>query len=516
MSAEYKKLDAKVKATWEEQAKEDKLRYNKEMSTYKPPEQLCSTENIDDTTAANKLASNKEKPSILQALAACPPSKSKGDKSTKQTIVSANTATSNPTTKAKPVLTEEEIFRLTNFTTLREKYYLRAVQLTSRPVSDDFIEERLSVETADLSSIEKGSVEVDGIFPDQLLPYLMVIVQGSPLPLSTLAGEAHQELSAFVNESQHLTLDLVASKIKLVAQRKSFLNAPSQLDCFENNEESYMWRWELSSTDLLPPKDAAKVKKARAARKKLQNHHKAIINLISAIDKAISSIEANSSSSEKVVAKVSDMEEKVLKFEREEETARLLNKAKAKKQAEDSSKKEEEKANKEAEKERKKIEAAKEREAEKQRKADEKEKEKIAKQQDLEAKENKRKARMMSFFSLGSAKKKQKLLSTPPKETSIVRKGNNASFDSDSFRRSINSGTKHTFTAFTKASRKRKTRSKFTLFHDTCLYANVSTICFILSHIRCESLSFCDSHLRQPVLPTTLRRRKNYYRPQRV
>jgi hypothetical protein len=454
MSAEYKKLDANDKAMWEEQAKEDKLRYKSEMATYKPPEQLSSPENDDKIAAVNEPAINKEKSPILRALASCPP-KSKGDKSTKEQPSSTKNAASVPTSKAKPVLSEEERSRLQKLTNLKEKYDLRAVQLASRPASDDFIEESLNVEDADLPSVEKGSVEVDGIFPDQLLSHLLVIAQGSALPLSTLAEKALQELSTFVKESYPLTLELVLSKIKLLAQRKSFLNAPSQLDCFENNEEVYMWRWELSSIDLLPPKDATKVKKARAARKKLQSHHKAIINLISAIDKAVSSIETKSSSSQKLIAKVSDMEEKVLKFEREEETARLLNKARVQKQAEDNAKKEEEK-------ERKKIEAAKEREAAKQKKAEEKEKEKLAKQQELEEKENKRKARMMSFFSKGSAKKKQRLSSAPQKEDTIVCK-ENASFDSDSFRRSIDSENTHISAPFAKLPRKRKTQSKFTI-----------------------------------------------------
>jgi len=346
MSAEYKKLDAKYKVEWEEQAKEDKLRYKNEMAAYKPPEQPSSPENDDKTAAVSEPATKKNKIPILKALAACPP-KSKGDKSTKVQVSSTKKTASIPTSKAaskaKPALSEEERSHLQKFTTLSEKYNLRAEQLKSRPASDDFTEESLNVENADLPSLEKGSVEVDGVFPDHLLPYLMVIAQGSALPLSTLSEKALQELSIFVKESHPLTLELVSSKIKLLAQRKSFLNAPSQLDCFENNEDGYMWRWELSSIDLLPSKDAAKVKKARTARKKLQSHHKAVTNLISAIDKAVSSIEAKSSSSQKMIAKVSDMEEKVLKFEREEETARLLNKAKAQKQAAENAKKEEEK-----------------------------------------------------------------------------------------------------------------------------------------------------------------------------
>ena len=457
MTAHYKLLDAKDKAEWEEKAKEDKLRYKNEMATYKPPEEVSDSDSSEKKVTSSKTAMKDEKSTILKAFAACTP-KSKRDKSSKVQLGASKKAAPVPASKPKPVaLTEEDQSRLQKFATLKEKYNARAVQLKSRPTSDEFCEENMSIENAVLPSIDKGSVKVEDSFPDQLLSYLMVIAQGSALPLSTLANKALEELSPFINETQPLTLELVSSKIKLLAQRKSYLNAPSQVDCFEDNEEGYMWRWELSSIDLLPSKDATRIKRARATRKKLQSQHKAVINLISAIDKAVSSIETKSASSQKLISKVSDMEEKVLKFEREEETARLLYKVKAKKQAEDNAKKEEEKE----EKERKKVEAAKEREAAKLRKAEEKEKEKLAKQQELQEKENKRKARMMSFFSKGNSKKKQKLSTSPQK---IVASGcnENNSFDTDSFRRSIDSESKHVSTPFKKGTRKRKTQSKFT------------------------------------------------------
>jgi hypothetical protein len=121
-----------------------------------------------------------------------------------------------------------------------------------------------------------------------------------------------------------------------------------------------MWRWELSSLDLLPQGEANKVKKARTMRKKLQGHHKAIINLITTIDKASLWIQNSASTSisapapaagETLTAKVSDMEEKVLKFEREEEKARLLRKSKLlSKNTEDLAEKQREKQRQEEEK----------------------------------------------------------------------------------------------------------------------------------------------------------------------
>jgi len=229
----------------------------------------------------------------------------------------------------------------------------------------------------------------------------------------------------------------------------------SKLDCFENAEECHMWRWELVSIDLLPQKESAKVKKARTIRKKLQGHHKATINLIAAADKAMAWIRNNASKSpstliagEKLIAKVSEMEEKVLKFEREEEKARLLKEAKLQKEkskadelADKQREKDSEKKRRDEEKAAKKLEAAKEREEAKRKKDEEKELEKMKKKQELEEKENKRKARMMSFFQQGSAKKKPKVASR--RVSKDVPKDDVPCFDVDAFRKLIDSKDDH-------------------------------------------------------------------------
>ena len=137
-----------------------------------------------------------------------------------------------------------------------------------------------------------------------------------------------------------------------------------------------------------------------------------------------------------MIAKVSDMEEKVLKFEREEEKARILRESKVhsiKSKAEESAAKQQEKDRLENEKrnERARLEEVKHKEKmhleeekriEKKRKEEEKELKKAdamrlkneeneKKKHELEEKENKRKARMMSFFSKEiPLKKKAKVL----------------------------------------------------------------------------------------------------------
>ena len=298
-----------------------------------------------------------------------------------------------------------------------------------------------------------------------------------------MAKKALDELSPFITDARPLTTDIISSKIKLLAQRKSYLSgepsAPSdkstvsKLDCFENDEECYMWRWELSSIDLLPQKEATKIKKARAMRRKLQGHHKSISNLISAVDKATTWLKNSASKTtpaaiaagEKLIAKVPTLEEKVLKFEREEETARLLKEAKLQKQkskADELAEKQREKERQEEEKQRKKAEAAKEREEAKRKKNEEKELKKLKKKQEEEELANKNKKRMASFFGV-PAKKKQKLSSSASPK--IVEQVDIESFDTEAFRKSIDSHDEHVcknpflkLSPRSKESRRRKTK----------------------------------------------------------
>lgn len=209
-------------------------------------------------------------------------------------------------------------------------------------------------------------------------------------------------------------------------------------------------------------------------RKKLQAHHAAIIKLISSIDNATQWLLKNPtcstlSSSVPVLSKVSDMEEKVLKFEREEEKIRLLNEAKAQKakdkanelaeKQKEKERLEEERLNAKRVKEEEKAKASKEREEAKQKKEAEKSKQ----QRELEEKELKRKARMMSFFSIENAKKKQKTKDAPSSKA-IIDTVNPNSFDSSAFRSMINSEDGHATNPFVRlsqearSSRQRKTR----------------------------------------------------------
>jgi hypothetical protein len=394
----------------------------------------------------------------------------KAHKNETQESPPATTQDSLSTTSTNPLLdnlSKEDASRLKCYNTLREKYVARAIELGNLPMSDDFNEECLSLESC---TVDKGSVEAtqDGVFPDKLLTHLQLLIQGRSQPLSVITKHAFEKLSPFITDVRPLTIESISSKIKLLAQRKSYLSGkPStssqksipvaKLDCFENDEESYMWRWELSSLDLIPQGEAAKVKKARSLRKKLQSHHRAIFNLIAAIDKASAWLhnKASKSASEGealvLIAKVSDMEEKVLKFEREEEKARLLRESKMRSLntiAEDLAAKQVEKARLNEEKRNEKLRLEEEKRIEKQRKEEEKEfkkaelirlknEENEKKKQELEEKEKKRKARMMSFFSKGSPPKKTKVVNTS------VISVQAPSFDSDAFHKLIDSQDDH-------------------------------------------------------------------------
>ena len=47
-----------------------------------------------------------------------------------------------------------------------------------------------------------------------------------------------------------------------------------------------MWRWELTTIELLPATLVKKAKKVVSERRKLQNFFKAVVKLLSSLDKA--------------------------------------------------------------------------------------------------------------------------------------------------------------------------------------------------------------------------------------
>jgi len=404
--------------------------------------------------------------------------------------------------EVEPELPEEFKAVLAKHETLRKRYRMRAGDLVNRStelVEEDFERVVQPREDASVCAPEDGS------FPESLRQDLAVLVQGSPLPLSTLTANAVAEL-AKLPAGKNLTADIVSDKIKIMAARKQYLTtlSPSaiQVDRFEDSQADLVWRWELSTLDLLPSELISEAKKAQAGRRKLQNFHKAVVKLLASLDKADALFLKASSPKVKrdaALAKVSTDEDKVLKYERDEEKQRLAREAKAKKEAEKeqakqqkeqqkklaAEKKEQEKklaaeekeqqkklaaeekeqqkklaaAKREEERERKKQEAAKAKEEAKRKR----EEEKAEKKRKAEEKEEKQKARMMSFFGQTTPPRKAK---APSRNRLLSQDAPNASqFDTDAFWKSLGTADTHSsnpppfkkLTNRAKQSRKRKT-----------------------------------------------------------
>uniref|UniRef100_A0A7S4MAW3 HMG box domain-containing protein n=1 Tax=Odontella aurita TaxID=265563 RepID=A0A7S4MAW3_9STRA len=439
VSAEFKALSAEARAKYDNLSARDKERYAREMKDYVPPSQ----DGNDD-----EIVVVKETPSKKLNVVAATPSKSprssgievfavsgvKSTKPTKSKLLSPKPSASSSVTKLMtppaPVpaapLSEETKSTLAKHETLRMKYRSRAEELASRAGS---VEEESFPERESLQSIlAQGEEGQEAVFLDALVPELAAMVQGSPLPLSALAAEVLPKLRA---SSPSLQADSVSSKIKILAERKRYIaphawaaaksgTASASVDPHEDADAASLWRWELTTLDLLPSDLVSDARKARAARVKLQRHHRAVLSVLSALDKADAQLLDDKCIVDKrksALAKVGLEEERALKFEREEEKARLASEAKAlKEKAKEKAKAEREAERKLAEEEkrkerderkeevkRKKEEAARLREEAKKKKEVEAEEKRRKEEEERERAVKKQKARMMSFF--GGAKK---------------------------------------------------------------------------------------------------------------
>ena len=327
------------------------------------------------------------------------------------------------------------------------------------------------------SSVSFGN---ENIFPDNLVPELASLLQGNSLPLSQLVkfvAWKSQSLSDFTRET-------LLEKIKLIAQRKAYLGVSPSADRFENDEKKSMWRWEVISETFLS--NASDVKKIRTARRKISSQYRAIQKLLQAMNSA-----DNSSTSpfiEKLLAKVSEEEEKVLKYDRVEEKERLMKEEKRRKEQ----LRLEEKAAKDEEKRR----AKEVKDEEKRKKDDEREKKRLEdekkKEEERLAKEDnarKQKARMLSFFKPSVSKLSSdtdKKLSPVPKQKnercakSIHKNDQQSSEKSELFWNQLNKGIKvdhvptfSSLSAQARASRKRRTPTVHVRVFVTAISDNV-------------------------------------------
>jgi hypothetical protein len=253
----------------------------------------------------------------------------------------------------------------------------------------------------------------------------------SPLAIDDLAKVVLFKVNSdLVKDDNFLSLEAISSKIKLIATRTQYLAAiptgsrnPAKIDIFADTSSELMWRWELISLDFIPSDYQSVVKNARMARRKIKNHEKAVVRLLHSIFDAIDCINGkkDDDTKQKVIAKVSVEEEKVLKYEREEEKQRLLNEAKKQKI--------EEKMKVQHEKQKLALEKRKERDGqeerkrklraqkleEKERKKKEAAEEKLRKKNEaqalIEEKKLKQKSMMLSFFKTSPDRKINKNIS---------------------------------------------------------------------------------------------------------
>lgn len=302
----------------------------------------------------------------------------------------------------------------------------------------------------------------------------------SPLSVDNLACVAQNKLICSLDENKFVSIESVASKIKLIATRtQHLLPVPhestrtqiAKVDIFSDTNPEFMWRWELVSLDLLPDEYKATVKKIRAARRKLKNHEKAVIKLIQAISDVITSIKSSSSAAKKqnLIAKVSAEEEKVLKYEREEEKNRLLNEGKKLREKHKESAKKEKDEEKQRLEEGKRIEKQKTEEARKAGKTQKLEQRERKRKEVLEKKaqeETKQKSRMLSFFKKESTIpmkiEPKKIPAQVPVSVPVIKQ---SFFDSENFWSAIGSGNEisnpfvHTLSPQATRSKKRKVRT---------------------------------------------------------
>eukprot|EP00588_Corethron_pennatum_P015626 CAMPEP_0194271258 /NCGR_PEP_ID=MMETSP0169-20130528/5086_1 /TAXON_ID=218684 /ORGANISM="Corethron pennatum, Strain L29A3" /LENGTH=1287 /DNA_ID=CAMNT_0039013567 /DNA_START=123 /DNA_END=3986 /DNA_ORIENTATION=+ len=256
-------------------------------------------------------------------------------------------------------------------------------------------------------------------FPDELLPALGCLVQGSHLPLSVLVDTFVSDIKNAKPQLEFISITplKVSEKIKLIAERKTCgINMDKKSDRFEDMNILSIWRWEIICLDIVPTDKVHLIKPARSDRRKLSLHFKAVMRLLEALN-----------ATSKDVAKISFEEEKVLKFEREEEKSRLISEQKeaklrlqelknAEKQQKEIEKSEREKS-RENERRQRKLEKLQQKEEAVRKKKEEIEKQKEVDRLAVIESTRKKKARMLNYF-----KTPQKNVMTP--ENKINEKGN--------------------------------------------------------------------------------------------
>ncbi|CAJ1966857.1 unnamed protein product [Cylindrotheca closterium] len=410
--------------------------------------------------------------------------KRKRRKSTKAAAQSKAVEAPPPPEEQPPIeLSEERQEALQKYKDMKSRFETKADELFQE-VYNGLPEEQFEMPDPETKAVE-DSIASDE-FPDFVVANMILLIEGSTLPISKLTEQVSRMLSTC--HSKDWDSEEVATKIKLLSQRKPYMEKStkdkSTMDVFEDDSNTRIWRWEILIVDIFPSEVLSDVKKARSARKKIASHWAATSRLIQALSNVEMAISypGKSPKYDKEVAKVSQCEEKVLKFEREAEKKRMAEQAKRRKQEEQEMKKREKELQKErklqeAEKKKqeaevKKLEAVKARdEAKRKREAEKVEKEEAKKAEEEKKVKNltKQKSCLMSFFA-GPPKKKSRKSSegssgdeSRAKAAPASSKSNNTEsggFKVEEFRSMINGGyasSKRQSVAPTTNNRKRPT-----------------------------------------------------------
>jgi hypothetical protein len=295
----------------------------------------------------------------------------------------------------------------------------------------------------------------------------------SDLPLSRLVSKICSELKRV--HKMVWSTESVSAKIKILSKRKAYFDPIKNctdvvVDLFENNDQDRLWRWEVTTLDLLNSDVGSKARKARTARKKISSYQSALLKLVKSLEEIEKKIlDPALPKLDKAKAKISLDEERVLKFERDAEKQRLGEESKARKLLEQAAKK---KAREEAleTKRMKKEEAAEKKKAEAQAREDEKlkrEEEKLQKEEEKKRQERKKKEKQKGIF--------RSFFAVPKKEANSIKKTTSntcrdttttESFNVELFRLKVNASTDvlsfsmkgQKRSASAMASRKRRTK----------------------------------------------------------
>lgn len=271
--------------------------------------------------------------------------------------------------------------------------------------------------------------------------------------------------------------EAVCAKIKLLSKRKAYFDVAIKctikvVDVFEDNDRDRLWRWEITTLEILNSEFVSKARTARTARKKISSYHSTLIKLVKSIEDAEKQImNPTLPKLNNAIAKISCDEEKVLRFERDAEKQRLAEQIKARKNLEQEAKRKakeeaaEEKRQKKEDAAEKKKEVTRAREEEKHKKEEEKDRKEVEKKMQEKMKLKKITKQKASFRSFFAAPKKV----VPKQKKAVVTNIAAATcqaFDTKGFRAKINASNdvlslvlnqqKRSASAF--ACRKRRTK----------------------------------------------------------